>query len=111
MRHHVQYFAAWDLGSEASNGRETLRVFEPVVSGYSGVSEEMRGFIAHRKLSSFAEDADISVQLDCRQGGGVVIEKKVGKEPSFKTLEGNAAIQAAIRSPQAVWKFLEEHIG
>lgn len=111
MTYRIQYFGTWDLGSEASNGRETVRMFDPVISGYSGLSEEMREFVVHRKLSSFADDADISVQLECKQGGGVMIEKKVGKEPTFNELVGNAAIQAAIRSPQAVWKFLEEHVG
>ena len=40
-----------------------------------------------------------------------MIEKKVGKEPAFRDLVGYAAVQAAIRSPQGVWKFLEENIG
>ncbi|MEO6773001.1 MAG: hypothetical protein ABI467_08245 [Kofleriaceae bacterium] len=111
LTYRVDYFGAWDLGSEASHARETVRMFEPVVSGYSHVSEAMRGFIAHRKLSDFAQDADISVQLDCKQGGGIVIEKKVGKEPTFRSLVGSAAIPAALRGPQGVWKFLDENIG
>ncbi len=110
LTYRVEFFAAWDLGSEASHGRETLRVFDPVVSGYSHVSEAMRRFIEQRKLSDFAQDADISVQLDCKQGGGVVIEKKVGKEPTFRDLVGSAALRAAIRGPQGVWKFLEENM-
>lgn len=111
LTYRVDFFGAWDLGSEDSRGRETLKVFDPVVSGYSHVSDAMRGFIAHRKLSDFAQDADISVQVDCKQGGGIVIEKKIGKEPTFRNPVGVGAIQAAMRGTEGFWKFLEENIG
>jgi len=41
---------------------------------YSHISQEMREpFIRGRRLSDFAKDADISVQLDCKQDGGLVM--------------------------------------
>jgi hypothetical protein len=109
LTYGVDYAAAWDLGSEDS--QETLRVFEPRVSGFSNFSEPMREFIVHRKLSDYAADANVSVRVNCKQGGYVIIERTVGKDPTFKEFAGTAAFQAALRGAQGFWNLLEEHIG
>ena len=111
LTYRVEYGVAWDLGSEDSHGRETFRAFGPKVSGVSEISEQMRAFMAHRKLSDFAEDANVSVSVECKQGGFVIIEKKVGGEPLFTQVSGTGAVRAFMRGPIAFWNSLEEHIG
>ncbi|CAN5602982.1 hypothetical protein BH11MYX1_BH11MYX1_07840 [soil metagenome] len=111
LTYRVDYGVAWDLGSEDSHGRETFRAFEPRVSGVSTVSEQMRGFIAHRKLSDYAADANVSVTVECKQGGFVIIEKRVGGEPLFTQVSGTGAVRAFMRGPHAFWTSLEENIG
>ena len=111
LTYRVDYGVAWDLGSEDSHGREAFRAFEPRISGFDRVSDPMRDFIVHRKLSDYAADANVSVSVSCKQGGYVLIEKKVGREPTFKELAGTAAVRAAMRGPQAFWNLLEEQIG
>ena len=111
LTYRVDYGVAWDLGSDDSHGRETFRASGPKVSGVASVSEQMRVFLAHRKLSDYASDADVSVSVECKQGGFVVIEKKVGGEPLFTQVSGTGAVRAFMRGPHAFWNSLEEHIG
>lgn len=112
--YRVDYDVAWDLGSEDSRGRETFRALEPKVSGADHVSDHMRGFIAHRKLSDYASDANVTVAVERKQGGFVIIERKVGGEPVFTQVSGTSgtgAVRAFMRGPHAFWNSLEEHIG
>lgn len=88
LTYRVDYAVAWDLGSDDRYARETFRVFEPAISGFDRVSQPMREFITHRKLSDYAADANVSVRVNCKQGGHVVIERRVGEEPTFKDFEG-----------------------
>jgi hypothetical protein len=111
LTYRVDYAAAWDLGGEDSHGRESLRVFEPKIAGFDRLSEPMRNFITHRKLSDYATDADVSVRVNCKQGGHVIIEKKVGREPTFYDVDGIAAVRATMRGAQGFWRLLEEQIG
>jgi len=71
----------------------------------------MREFIAHRKLSDYAADADLAVRVNCKQGGYVIIEKRVGEEPTFKDVQGIGAVRAAMRGARNFWGQLEEQIG
>ena len=111
LTYRVEYAVAWDLGSDESNGRETFRAFEPKISGIDRTSEPMREFIAHRKLSDYAADADLAVRVNCKQGGYVIIEKRVGEEPTFKDVQGIGAVRAAMRGARNFWGQLEEQIG
>jgi len=111
LTYHVDYAVAWDLGTDESQGRETFRVFEPTISGFDRISEPMRQFITRRKLSDYARDANVSVRVNCKQGGYVVMERRVGTEPVFKQVEGIAGVRAAMRGATGFWDLLEEHIG
>ena len=111
LTYRVDYAIAWDLGSEGTHGREVFRVFEPKISGVDRLSEPMRNFIAHRKLSDYAADARVSVRVNCNQGGYVIIEKSPGGEPEFKQVEGVAAVRAFMRGAKGFWALLEQQVG
>lgn len=110
LAYNVEYAVAWDLGTDDSNGRETFRAFEPKISGFDRVSEPMRNFITHRRLSDYAADANVTVRVNCKQGGYVVIEKRPGADPTFKEFQATAAVRATMRGAPGFWSLLEEQI-
>lgn len=122
----IEYQVSWDLGTEREH--DAMIVHNRLIAGYASPTEDMRTFIATRSLSQLAKVADISVQLDCKQGGGVVLEKRLAEQggdkdaaksgessadanaAAFRFVSGPGAVRAAMYGAEGFWKLLLERL-